>query len=135
MHIDRGVIIEAVAKGVRSGHLYGYVPTHRILVRRHRTLTFEERLRVTVEACLGIGQSYQFSSVLQFLRTAASGLTGRHHVGQSYTICSQIYLNAFLYGAKKILADVPLDGRVTPGHLASCGDFDDLTLFWVKLST
>jgi uncharacterized protein YycO len=134
LYIGNGHIVHAVGKGVRIGHIHDYVPTHKIFVRRYKKLTTDKRNKMGLYACSSIGKKYQYAAMWQFLRAVVSTWTGTRYIGRKYTICSQLYADAFTYSANRTLTGVPLDGHATPAHLAACPDYVDIEMKWIRLA-
>jgi hypothetical protein len=133
IYVEDGVIVEAVRKGVIVNKLLNYIPSHRLLVRRHSSLDQSDRMKIALQACLRIGQTYEMQAVRSFIDIYLS--RGRPTLlPRRYRICSQIFIDALTYGPVKALSAVPFTGEATPAHLAACPDFTNVQLKWIKIA-
>ena len=136
VHIDNGVIVEATpGRGVCVSHIYDYASDHCILSRRFDSISDEQRLKIALQACLKIGRKYDSFAMWQFMRSHLSHWMNKNYISNRHLICSQLYLDSFLLGADKQIKNVPIDGHVTPAHLAAASEFSDLAMDWIELRT
>jgi hypothetical protein len=128
------LVAEAVPeKGVHVRSLYEDVLQCVSRVRRPR-VTDEQRAHIALRAVAQLGTPYGFFEALQFGWHMSFGLWNPL-VLVSYgrkLICSKVYFDAHIEITRLPLSGCPMTGLVSPAHLSSTTDLDDVLIPWVR---
>lgn len=133
VHIEDGAIVEVTLEGgVSVGHIYKYLPTHNILVRRPTEMNTNQRLQVAINARFKIRKRNEGMAIIQFAKYLL--FLCKRSYGSQYTTCSQLYVESLIAVSGSSMSSVLLNEYVTPAHLSSATELRDVKLNWIKLS-
>ena len=128
------LVAEAVPKyGVRLHSLYEDTLQSIMIVRRPR-VTDEQRAHIALRAVATLGTPYGRLAALQLGRQMNYGLWNPAAL-VSYgrkLICSKVYFDAHIEITSLPLSGCPINGLVSPAHLSTTNDLDDIHIPWVR---
>jgi hypothetical protein len=122
-------------RGVSLKPFYEYLGTHRILVRRPKGLTEQERFELVLHAVSRNRQKYGFRHLLKLGWTMRRRLKSRLYVSHSFAgsvFCSRLYADAYLQVTQRVLQD-PWVNDTTPAFLSMARDLEDVPSRWLTI--
>ncbi len=137
LYMGDHAVVEATPGGVRCAHLFHYVGSHYIRVRRDASLTLDQRYKMVIHALTRIRRRYGYLELLNiFLWCIKGGWNSNNHDPSRVPgmICSQLCHEAYFHITKRLVCQIPTAGdTVTPAHLSSTEILTDISIGWVHL--
>jgi hypothetical protein len=136
IYMGNGFLAEATTHGVKYTPLQHYVGEYFIKVRRHSSLTPDERWLVAIEAGVRLREAYRFSDIVTIYRRTFPGLSRQIRpnvlVQANSVICSQLCQDAHAKVTGRLIVSLAIN-PVVPAALSQTTLLEDVYTCWCSI--
>jgi uncharacterized protein YycO len=130
--IDGKIVESTPMNGIAMALLHNYIPTHDILVRRHLTISDDQRADIAADALSRINTGYPIFNLAFYMVRESINLL-KPFDRDTYSVCSGLFAGSYMRATGNALQGCPPGELVRPAELSLTDTLSDVDIPWMRL--